>query len=227
MAAAASTIFTVHVKNLAGHVISIDMDGRDFVLVLKSKIRKELDIKFEMVLILTYLDESSGTIIELENFRSLNSYKPTIDYEKDVLNLVVNIPIITHPISSDEKLKWQIKNIKNNNLLEDIPPGTTVIDSITPKMVGKIIYIVSPTNNNKGLQCAINNVDLNSSLIELQVIKAEVILTVMVAGGHQITKALQNNRVRLLDDAAEGGRRRKRIRRTKRRVTKKRCTHRK
>ena len=166
MAAEASTTFTVHVKDLAGRVISIDMDGRDLVLVLKQKIRKELDIKFEMVVILTYLDESSGTFIELEDFRTLNYYKPTIDYEKDVLNLFVNIPIITHPISSDEKLKWQIKNIKNNDLLEDIPPGTTVIDSITPKMVGKIIYIVSPTNNTKGLQCAINNVDLNSSLDE-------------------------------------------------------------
>ena len=225
MAAAASTTFTVHVKNMAGHVLSIDMDGRDIVLVLKQKIRKELDIKFEMVLILTYLDESSRTFIELEDFRTLNSYKPTIDYEKDVLNLVINIPIITHPIISDEKLKWQIKNIKNNDLLEDIPSGTTVIDSITPKMVGKIIYIVSPTNNTKGLQCAINNVDLNSSLIELQVIKAEVILTVMVAGGHQITMALQSGRV-LLDDAAEGGRR-KRSNRSKRRVTKKRRTHRK
>jgi len=225
MAAEASTTFTVHVKDLAGRVISIDMDGRDLVLVLKQKIRKELDIKFEMVVILTYLDESSRTFIELEDVRTLNSYKPTIDYEKDVLNLFVNIPIITHPISSDEKLKWQIKNIKNNNLLEDIPPGTTVIDSITPKMVGKIIYIVSPTNNTKGLQCAINNVDLNSSLIELQVIKAEVILTVMVAGGHQITKALQSGRV-LLVDSVDGGRR-KRSNRSKRRLMKKRRTRRK
>jgi hypothetical protein len=48
---AAASTFTVHVKNLAGSVIDIEnMDGRDYVFALKSKIRNKLGLKFKMII---------------------------------------------------------------------------------------------------------------------------------------------------------------------------------
>jgi hypothetical protein len=223
--AAAATTFTVRVKNMAGDILSIDgMDGRDDVLRLKNKIINKLGKKINIVIRLTYLDNTPQGFTELMDFTTLNSYP--IDYTNDILNLFIQSNIITHPISSNEKLKWQLKY---SALMEPIPPGTTVIHSITDDMVGKIIYILADPNAENGIRCAIVKIDVHPRslrpLIQIEVIKEEEILTVMVAGNNQITKALQNNRVRLLDDSAEGGRRKKRAR--KRTLCRRRRTHRK
>jgi hypothetical protein len=222
MAAAANT-FTVRVKNMAGEILSIDgMDGRDYVLRLKNKIINKLGKKINIVIRLTYLDNTPQGFTELIDFTTLNSYP--IDYTNDILNLFIQSNIITHPISSNEKLKWQLKD---SALMEPIPSGTTVIHSITDDMVGKIIYILADPNAENGIRCAIVKIDVHPRslrpLIQIEVIKEEEILTVMVAGNNQITKALQNNRVRLLDDSAEGGRRKKRAR--KRTLCRRRRTH--
>jgi hypothetical protein len=228
---AAASTFTVHVKNLAGKVIDIEnVDGREYVFILKNKITNTLGLKFNMVVRLTHIDESTGEFIELEDLTTLNSYP--IDYEANELNLLINIPIITHPITSDEKLKFYIKD---STLLDSIPRNTEVINNIQSDMVGKTIYILTEPNATNGLQCVINMVGSNADVpqsIQIQVIKEEEILTLEIRDGHQITKALRTGRVRLLNESnsnravAQGGRR-KRSRRTKRKLYRRRRTHRK
>jgi hypothetical protein len=226
---AARSTFTVHVKNLAGDMMHIPNMVPDTVIIqLKENIRIQLNIPPELIdsIVLTKIDSSGG-------FRVLDNAKSLIDYgiinNNNELNLVINTVDV-----SFRDTPYVFPTILNNvNNLDPIPGNTHVIEHITPDMVNKIIYIIPPVNVEQngipyGLQCRliyIIPVPDRPSQIQVAVIRQPCLIK-FITSFNGLIDALQNGRVRLLEES-QGGRRKKRSRRTKRKLCRRRRTHRK
>jgi hypothetical protein len=225
MAAAAST-FTVHIANMAGEMIDIDdMSNNNMVSQLKDKIALKIG-KSKDAIQLTHMDDSEKGFTVLENLKRLGDYN--IDYASDELKLVINIPRKTGDVARFDFTKY-LKDVKS---LEPVPDNITVVHKLTPDMNDKIIYILPEKEAKQGLKCRIDEAGpiIPSSVsyhaptqkIQIEVLKHGVILS-FSGNSSPIYNALFQGRV-FLENAAQGGRRRKRS--TKRRLSRRRRTHR-
>jgi hypothetical protein len=228
----------LHIKNLAGGMIdipymSIGTPVRAIKNTLSSKLKLPYGTNVDNSIVLTKMDNSQEGFVVLANDKTLGDYG--IINDDNEINLVVNTPILTRDAS-----RTQITSLlKDGNSLETVPPNTTVVRSgplLTPEMVDKIIYIVSPTDNTKGLECRVHMVGPiipsrvsyypDDQRVQLEVIKKRIILT-FSGNANPYYTSFGVGRIRLLDDSVKGGRRRKRSNRSKRRLMKKRRTRRK
>jgi hypothetical protein len=89
--AAASDVFTVHVKNLAGGMIDIpDAIKYDTIYMIKDVIAFMLGKPYIDInrMVLTHMDNSAQGFTILQDDKALMDYN--IDYENDILNLIIN-----------------------------------------------------------------------------------------------------------------------------------------
>jgi hypothetical protein len=221
MAAAASP-FTVHIKNMAGDIISIDgMKSTTFVRDLKYYICHKIKMVHPSIhsIILTQMDQSPKGFTVLENERRLIDYDISDDHNE--LNLVVNSVIV--PYREVNELFYQFLDDTTN--LSPVPENARVVHQLQPNMAGKIIYVVPPHSEN-GLECQIVNVLVVPNLLVcVKVVQKDYIFN-FGNFSNPIRTALQEGRIYLLDDSVKGGRRRKRSLQSKRKLLKKRRTRR-
>ena len=88
---AASDYFTVHVKNLAGRIIDIhDAIKYDTIPMVKDSIAFLLGKPYIDInrMVLTHEDNSAQGFTILQDDKALMDYN--IDYENDILNLIIN-----------------------------------------------------------------------------------------------------------------------------------------
>ena len=225
---------TLHIKNMAGGIIDIeDILITATVLQLKGMIAKKLNIPSESKdgIELTKLDDSSGKFTILTGNKTLNDYG--INNNNNELNLIINMVTLSSQIVNTHLTKY----LDDVNDLEILPPNTQVVKILTPDMVNKTLYIVSPKNDKKALQCSLYSVGEKqhvarhgtAQIVQIGVVKKYAILRFDIHSTNPFAGALKAERVYLLEDsdAAQGGRRRKRSRKTKRTLCRRRRTHRK
>ena len=226
----AAASFTVQVSNMAGETRYIEnMSSTNTISDLKNKIIQTLDNK-KVSIGLGLMDASEEKVFKvLEDSNTLEYYK--ID-ESVELKFIVNLL----PIKKGHESRTSYRNYLNDiKSLELVPDNIKPVLKLTPDMKDKTIYILPKKGDKNGLKCRIVEIGPilpgvsrpveTTQKIEIEVIKHGVVLNFMNFISSPISSDIGNGCVFI--ESVEGGRRRKRARRTKRVLCRRRRTHRK
>ena len=231
--------FTVHIKTMVGEEILIEnMRGTNLVLFLKNRIieklaDQEMSKKADEI-ILTIMDDS-----EENGYKTLEDNYKLADYKINE-NSEVNLVVLTLPVRAAEAQKLYTQYLKDSNSLDEVPENVTVVSKLTAGMEGSTIYILQKKGDKKGLKCQIEKVGPivpyrmktlpPVQMIDIHVIKNNITLRLDANFGDFFSARALGRiflEVPVAEDRVEGGKRRKRSRKTKRALCRRRRTHRK
>jgi hypothetical protein len=230
---AANQTFTVHLRTMGGNIIDIpNVSMNTDVDILKSEIARQYfnNIHPKNIQLTYFTDQNGYRFMELLDGK-LNEYDINFYDPNTTLELLIGKPKRIYN-NSQEILATLLTNPQ---YLVPIPPNTTIVDSVSPDLKFRKIYILNRPGDKTGLPCTVMYITKPHMLLSgtpdsynktvIDVHNPEVRLSTI----EELTSSLLypyviNGRV-LVEEPTHGGRK-KRTRRTRRKLHKKR-THRK